>query len=55
MQPRRFQEAAFSAAGYTGINPPDVGGAAGPNHLVVVRNNVMRIQNKAGGALRTVS
>jgi hypothetical protein len=50
-----IQEASFSAADYTGINPPDVGGAAGPNHLVVVHNNVMRIQNKAGGALRTVS
>ena len=50
-----LQEAWFSAADYTGINPPDVGGAAGPNHLVAVHNNVMRIRNKAGGALRTVS
>ncbi|MCU1531872.1 MAG: hypothetical protein JWO49_1443 [Arthrobacter sp.] len=50
-----IQEASFSAADYPGIIPPDVGGAAGPNHLVVVHNNVMRIQNTVGGVLRTVS
>jgi hypothetical protein len=37
-------EASFSAAGCTGMNPPDVGGAAGPNHLVAVRNNVLPAQ-----------
>ena len=48
-------EASFSAGDYTGSIPPDVGGAAGPNHLVVVHNGAVRVQNKAGGVLSTVS
>lgn len=35
--------------------PPDTMGAAGPSHLVAMLNTQVRIQNKAGGALSTVS
>jgi hypothetical protein len=48
-------EASFPAAEYSGIVPPDVAGAAGPNHLLVAHNGVVRIQNKAGGVLSTVT
>jgi hypothetical protein len=38
--------ASFSAVDFsTGFLPPDVAGAAGPNHLVAVHNGVVRIQN----------
>jgi len=48
--------ASFDAVDFnTGFIPPDVGGAAGPNHLVAVHNGTVRIQNKAGGVLSTVT
>jgi uncharacterized repeat protein (TIGR01451 family) len=35
--------------------PPDTHGAVGPNHLMTVLNTQVRIQNRAGTALSTVS
>ncbi len=35
--------------------PPDTMGAAGPNHLVVMLNTQVRIQNKLGGTIDTVT
>lgn len=35
--------------------PPDIGGAAGPNHLMVALNTQVRIQDKTGTTLSTVS
>ncbi|HNH82807.1 MAG TPA: hypothetical protein PL157_10585 [Acidobacteriota bacterium] len=35
--------------------PPDTHGAAGPNHLMVTLNTEIRIQDRQGKALRTVS
>jgi hypothetical protein len=35
--------------------PPDVGGAAGPNHLMTVHNTQVRIQDRSGNVISTVS
>ncbi|RMH47464.1 MAG: hypothetical protein D6694_01900, partial [Gammaproteobacteria bacterium] len=35
--------------------PPDTMGAVGPNHLMTMLNSQVRIQNKAGGIIQTVS
>lgn len=35
--------------------PPDTMGAAGPNHLMVTLNSHVRIQNKSGGIISTVT
>ncbi|MES2002888.1 MAG: hypothetical protein V4450_00100 [Bacteroidota bacterium] len=35
--------------------PPDIGGAAGPNHLMVTLNSQVRIQDKSGTDLSTVT
>lgn len=35
--------------------PPDMGGAVGPNHIMTALNSQVRIQDKAGGILSTVS
>jgi len=35
--------------------PPDTVGAVGPNHLMVTLNTEVRVQNKSGGNLSTVS
>jgi len=35
--------------------PPDVSGAAGPGHLMTMLNTQVRIQNKTGGIISTVS
>jgi hypothetical protein len=35
--------------------PPDIGGAAGPNHLMIALNTEVRIQDKAGVNISTVS
>ena len=35
--------------------PPDTHGAVGPNHLMVTLNTQVRIQNRTGGAVSTVS
>jgi hypothetical protein len=37
------------------IIPPDVGGAAGPNHLFETLNSQYRIYNKTGGTVATIS
>jgi len=34
--------------------PPDVGGAAGPNHLMVTLNTQVRVQDKSGVTISTV-
>ncbi len=35
--------------------PPDTNGAAGPSHLMAMLNSQVRIQNKTGGVISTVS
>jgi hypothetical protein len=35
--------------------PPDVHGAVGPNHLMITLNTQVRIQNRSGGVISTVS
>lgn len=37
------------------VFPPDTSGAAGPNHLMTMLNSQVRIQNKGGAVLSTVS
>lgn len=37
------------------VIPPDTMGAVGPNHLMVTLNSQVRIQNRTGGAISTVS
>lgn len=45
----------FSALGDDGTRiPPDVHGAAGPNHLMTTLNSQVRIQNRTGGTISTV-
>lgn len=39
----------------TGWIPPDTQGAVGPSHLVVAVNGGLRVQNKSGGVLASVS
>lgn len=46
----------FPALGDNGtIIPPDIGAAAGPNHLMIALNSQVRIQDKAGAILSTVT
>jgi uncharacterized repeat protein (TIGR01451 family) len=46
----------FAALGDNNTSiPPDTNGAVGPSHLMTALNSQVRIQNKAGGALSTVS
>ncbi len=48
--------ASFAALGDNNtVIPPDVHGAAGPNHLMVTLNSQVRIQNRTGGVLSTVT
>jgi hypothetical protein len=47
--------ASFLASDDNGRFPPDTHGAVGPNHLVVVHNGRVRIQNRAGNIVSTVS
>jgi len=35
--------------------PPDLGGSVGPNHIVTALNSQVRIQNKTGGTISTVT
>ncbi|MDQ2938257.1 MAG: hypothetical protein M3R67_12240, partial [Acidobacteriota bacterium] len=35
--------------------PPDMGGAVGPNHVMTALNSQVRIQNKTGGTISTVT
>jgi hypothetical protein len=37
------------------VIPPDTQGTVGPNHLMTTLNSQVRVQNKAGGVLSTVS
>jgi uncharacterized repeat protein (TIGR01451 family) len=49
------------SAGFSGLDdnltsiPPDTHGSVGPNHLLVTLNSQVRVQNKSGGALSTVT
>ncbi|MCP4601789.1 MAG: hypothetical protein GY847_14955 [Proteobacteria bacterium] len=46
----------FAALGDNGTRiPPDTHGAVGPNHLMVTLNTEVRVQNRNGGVLSTVS
>jgi hypothetical protein len=45
----------FLASDDTGRIPPDTHGAVGLNHLIVVHNGRVRIQNRAGGVVSNVS
>ncbi len=46
----------FQALPDNGVTiPPDTMGAAGPNHLMTMINSQVRIQNKNGGVISTVS
>ena len=46
----------FKALGDNGTTiPPDTHGAVGPNHLMVTLNSEVRIQNRTGGIISTVS
>lgn len=48
--------ASFAALGDNNtVIPPDVNGAAGPSHLMVTLNSQVRIQNRTGGIISTVS
>jgi len=47
--------ASFLASDDSGRFPPDTHGAVGPNHLVVVHNGRVRIQNRAGNIISSVS
>ena len=48
--------ASFQALGDDSTSiPPDTMGAVGPNHLMVTLNSQVRIQNRSGGVLSTVS
>ncbi|MDT5060043.1 MAG: hypothetical protein QOH63_502 [Acidobacteriota bacterium] len=47
--------ASFLASDDTGRIPPDTHGAVGPNHLVVVHNGRVRIQNRAGNVISSVT
>ena len=47
--------ASFLASDDTGRIPPDTHGAVGPNHLIVVHNGRVRIQDRAGNVVSTVS
>ncbi|MBI3935042.1 MAG: hypothetical protein HY316_10155 [Acidobacteria bacterium] len=48
--------ASFAALGDNDLAiPPDTMGAAGPNHLMVTLNTEVRIQNRTGGTISTVS
>ncbi len=48
--------ASFAALGDNNtVIPPDVHGAAGPSHLMVTLNSQVRIQNRTGGVLSTVT
>ncbi len=46
----------FQALGDNGtVIPPDTQGAVGPNHLMVTLNSQVRIQDRSGAALSTIS
>jgi hypothetical protein len=47
--------ASFLASDDTGRLPPDTHGAVGLNHLMVVHNGRVRIQNRTGGVISSVS
>jgi hypothetical protein len=47
--------ASFAASDDTGRFPPDTHGAVGPNHLMVVHNGRVRVQDRSGNVLSNVS
>jgi len=55
-EPSPAPAASFEALGDNGTAiPPDTQGTVGPNHLMVALNSEVRIQNKSGGVISTVS
>jgi len=55
-QPPPPLTASFAALGDNGTAfNPDTQGAVGPNHLMVTLNSQVRVQNRSGGTLSTVS
>jgi hypothetical protein len=52
---RPIVAASFPAVDDNGFLPPDAGGAVGPDHLVAAHNGTLRIQEKTGATLQTVS
>ncbi len=46
---------AYEDDGVTDLPPPDTHGAVGPNHLMVVLNTKMRIQDRSGHVISTVA
>ena len=45
----------LALTGTGSIAPPDTDGAVGPNHIMTALNSHVRIQNRTGGTLRTVT
>lgn len=45
----------FEGLGHTGVIPPDTQGAVGPDHLMVVTNGAVRVMDRTGGVLSTMS
>ncbi len=54
--PSPSPDASFAGLGDNNTTiPPDTQGTVGPNHLMVALNSEVRIQNKSGGTVSTVS
>jgi len=54
--PSPSPDASFAGLGDNNTTiPPDTMGTVGPNHLMVALNSQVRIQNKSGGTISTVS
>src|SRR5712691_10061900 len=60
-QPRKKEGSSGLEPNFPGIGdnnttiPPDMGGAVGPNHVMTALNSQVRIQNKTGGTISTVT
>jgi hypothetical protein len=60
-QPRKKEGSTGLEPNFPGIGdnnttiPPDMGGAVGPNHVMTALNSQVRIQNKTGGTISTVT
>jgi hypothetical protein len=55
LTPAPILDESFPAADFSSFIPPDAAGAAGPNHLVVAHNGVVRIQDKTGLTISSTS
>jgi hypothetical protein len=53
--PSPSTSASFLASDDSGRIPPDTHGAVGPNHLMVVHNGRVRIQNRTGSVISSVA